>query len=90
MTVDDVRKVAVIGGAGLMGHGIALEFALAGFQVTLSDVDEDALNRGWDRIHESLQLMQQCGLAKPDTADLALGRGGFAKRWYQRASCGGT
>lgn len=74
MTVDDVRKVAVIGGAGLMGHGIALEFALAGFQVKLCDVDEDALNRGWDRIHESLQLMQQCGLAKPDTADSALGR----------------
>ena len=74
MTVDDVRKVAVIGGAGLMGHGIALEFALAGFQVTVCDVDEDALNRGWDRIHESLQLLQQCGLAKPDTADLALGR----------------
>lgn len=73
MTVDDVRKVAVIGGAGLMGHGIALEFALAGFHVSLSDVDEDALNRGWDRIHESLQLLQQCGLAKPDTADAALG-----------------
>ena len=74
MTVDDVRKVAVIGGAGLMGHGIALEFALAGFDVTLCDVDEDALKRGWDRIHESLQLMQQCGLAKPDTADFALCR----------------
>jgi 3-hydroxybutyryl-CoA dehydrogenase len=74
MTLDDVRKVAVIGGAGLMGHGIALEFALAGFHLTVCDVDEDALNRGWDRIHESLQLMQQCGLAKPDTADLALGR----------------
>jgi 3-hydroxybutyryl-CoA dehydrogenase len=74
MTVDDVRKVAVIGGAGLMGHGIALEFALAGFHVSLSDVDEDALNRGWDRIHESLQLLQQCGLAKPDAADAALGQ----------------
>ena len=74
MTVDDVRKVAVIGGAGLMGHGIALEFALAGFDVTVCDVDEDALNRGWDRIHESLQLMQQYGLAKPDSADLALGQ----------------
>jgi len=74
MTVDDVRKVAVIGGAGLMGHGIALEFALAGFHVALSDVDEDALNRGWDRIHESLQLMQQYGLAKPETADSALGQ----------------
>jgi 3-hydroxybutyryl-CoA dehydrogenase len=73
MTVDDVRKVAVIGGAGLMGHGIALEFALAGFHVALNDVDEDALNRGWDRIHESLQLLQQCGLAKPDAADAALG-----------------
>ena len=74
MTVDDIRKVAVIGGAGLMGHGIALEFALAGFRVTVCDVDEDALKRGWDRIHESLQLMQQCGLTKPDTADLAVGR----------------
>jgi 3-hydroxyacyl-CoA dehydrogenase len=34
MVVDDIQRIAVVG-AGLMGHGIAQEFALAGYQVSL-------------------------------------------------------
>ena len=32
MTLDDIQQIGVIG-AGLMGHGIAQEFAFAGYQV---------------------------------------------------------
>jgi 3-hydroxyacyl-CoA dehydrogenase len=38
----DVSRVAVVG-AGLMGHGIALSFALGGRSVALYDVDPDVL-----------------------------------------------
>ena len=33
MKSEDIQNVAVIG-AGLMGHGIAQEFAMAGYKVT--------------------------------------------------------
>ena len=36
MTVDDITRIAVVG-AGLMGHGIAQEFAVAGYEVRLHD-----------------------------------------------------
>ena len=45
MTIHDVSQIAVIG-AGLMGHGIAQEFANAGYSVSLHDVtDETTRNR---------------------------------------------
>ena len=42
MKLDDVHNLSAIG-AGLMGHGIALEYAIAGFIVTINDVDDAAL-----------------------------------------------
>jgi 3-hydroxyacyl-CoA dehydrogenase len=41
----DVNKVAVIG-AGTMGSGISMNFANAGMQVALLEVDDEALARG--------------------------------------------
>ena len=41
----DVREVAVIG-AGTMGSGIAMNFANAGMEVALLEVDDEALARG--------------------------------------------
>ncbi len=49
----DVEKVTVIG-AGTMGSGIAQTCAMAGLQVTLQDVKEDAVERGRERIASSL------------------------------------
>ena len=47
--VRDVRKAAVIG-AGTMGGGIAMSFANAGVPVTLIDMTEDALEKGFSKI----------------------------------------
>ena len=46
-------RVAVIG-AGLMGHGIALRFALAGHEVGLHDIDPDVLGSTPTRIAAAL------------------------------------
>ncbi len=48
-----MTNVAIIG-AGTMGHGIAYVTVIAGYTVTLTDVDEDALERA--RAHIGLAL----------------------------------
>lgn len=73
MNPDEVRNIAVIG-AGLMGHGIALEFAVAGFDVAINDVNDAALDDAWKRIRESAKLMQQFSLINAETAELAMSR----------------
>ncbi|MDA0238976.1 MAG: 3-hydroxyacyl-CoA dehydrogenase NAD-binding domain-containing protein [Proteobacteria bacterium] len=45
----DVKKAAVIG-SGLMGGGIAMNFANAGIPVTILDISEDALAAGLEKI----------------------------------------
>ena len=52
----DVRRVAVIG-AGLMGHGIAQVFAVAGYAVTLTDADPAALANADARIRANLRAL---------------------------------
>ena len=46
-------RLAVLG-SGLMGSGIAQVSAQAGWQVTMRDVDDPALNRGMADIRDSL------------------------------------
>ena len=50
------RDIAVIG-AGLMGHGIALTFARAGYHVHITDPTAEAIASVKDRVAESLRLM---------------------------------
>ena len=50
------RQISVIG-AGLMGHGIALTFARAGYRVNLSDPVEEMRQSAPGRIAESLRLL---------------------------------
>jgi 3-hydroxybutyryl-CoA dehydrogenase len=56
MTVSDIRKVSVIG-AGLMGHGIAQEFALAGYEVGLHDLSEEKLQRAVVSMQTNLEFL---------------------------------
>lgn len=51
--VTAIDTVAVLG-AGSMGHGIAETAAIAGYDVTLQDIDESALDDGYDDIEWSL------------------------------------
>lgn len=54
-----IERVAVIGGGGLMGSGIAQVVAQAGLDVTAVDVNEAALARGLERIERSLERLVQ-------------------------------
>ena len=65
MTLDDIQQIAVIG-AGLMGHGIAQEFAFAGYQVHLHDVSQAQVDAGIERVRDNLQIFVENDLARPD------------------------
>ena len=49
---EAVERIAVIG-AGLMGHGIALTYALSGRTVALHDVDPEVLDEAEERIRSA-------------------------------------
>lgn len=65
------ERVGVIG-AGAMGHGIAQVAGLAGYQVTLFDVNEAALETALERIAANLQKGVELGKVEPDQRDKAL------------------
>ena len=49
----EIKKVAVIGG-GTMGNGIAHVFAMKGFQVFLTEMNDDLFNRAIKTISGNL------------------------------------
>lgn len=73
MNAEDITRISVIG-AGLMGHGIALQFALGGYEVILNDLSEENLQRARDNIASTLQLLQEMGLVDEESAAAAPNR----------------
>lgn len=71
--MSDITTVAVLG-AGTMGHGIAHVCAVAGCEVLLHDVDEDAVQRGLERIRRNLDKGVDLGKVTPEERDAALDR----------------
>jgi len=68
-----MRQAGVVG-AGTMGNGIAHVFALAGFEVTLVDIDRAALDRARATIEKNLdRQVRREAIARPEAA-AALGR----------------
>lgn len=61
MGVDEIRRVAVVG-AGLMGHGIAQEFAVAGYGVSLHDLSAEPLAAALAGMRANLALLADHGL----------------------------
>ncbi|MCA2007865.1 3-hydroxybutyryl-CoA dehydrogenase [Tritonibacter mobilis] len=64
----DVKKVGVIG-AGQMGNGIAHVLALAGFNVVLNDISQQALDSALSLIQKN--LARQASRGKIDDAEVA-------------------
>ena len=73
MNVDDISKIGVIG-AGLMGHGIALNFALGGYDVYLNDTTDESLEKALESVGTSLETMLNVGLADEASAVAVPGR----------------
>lgn len=56
----EIRRIGVAG-SGAMGSGIAQVAAQAGYQVTLWDLNEELVQRGFARIEQNLTLLVQKG-----------------------------
>ena len=61
MTLEEILHIAVIG-AGLMGHGIAQEFATAGYTVHLHDITDEKLATAQAQIEKNLHLLAENGI----------------------------
>jgi 3-hydroxybutyryl-CoA dehydrogenase len=67
----DIKKVLVVG-AGTMGNGIAQTAAVSGFQVTMTDVDPDAIARGQKTIARSVEKLAEKGTITAEQKQAAL------------------
>ena len=73
MTIHDVSQIAVIG-AGLMGHGIAQEFASAGYSVYLHDVTHEQLETALTQIERNLNVLASNAIIQQDSISHTLQR----------------
>ena len=68
-----IAQIAVIG-AGLMGHGIAQEFASAGYRVRLHDVTNEQLESARTQIEQNLNLLASNAIIQEDNISQTLHR----------------
>lgn len=73
MDVTDIRKIGNLG-AGTMGHATALQFAMNGYDVTLVDTAQAALDHGRELIERDLDTFIGAGMVKPGDRAAVLGR----------------
>jgi len=66
--MTEIKQVGVLG-AGTMGNGIAQVFATKGFEVTLVEVNGEALQRGVSNIEKSLKRLHEKGRLAPETVE---------------------
>ncbi len=69
----DIRTVGVIG-AGQMGNGIAHVFALAGYEVRLTDISAEALERAVATVTKNLDRQVSRGKVTQEDRDATLAR----------------
>lgn len=73
MTPEKLTRVAVIGN-GIIGHGVAQVFAMAGTAVTMIGRNSDSLARAMEKIAASLAEFERHGLAESTARASTLGR----------------
>jgi len=56
--VTDIENVAVLG-AGNMGHGITEVVAMAGYEVTMRDIEDEYVENGYENIEWSLNKLDE-------------------------------
>jgi 3-hydroxybutyryl-CoA dehydrogenase len=71
MGSSGIGRIAVVG-AGLMGHGIAQEFAAAGYEVRLHDLSDELVGRAIENIRSNLGRLASLGRVRADEIDPTL------------------
>ena len=71
--MSEIRRVGVVG-AGQMGNGIAHVCALAGYDVHLNDISDEALKKGMETIESNMTRQVSRDLISHDEMSKAIGR----------------
>jgi 3-hydroxybutyryl-CoA dehydrogenase len=69
----DIKKIGVIG-AGQMGNGIAHVCAQAGYDVILSDIEQEQLDKGVETIRKNMSRQVKRGVFSEEEMDASLNR----------------
>jgi 3-hydroxybutyryl-CoA dehydrogenase len=69
----EIKKVGVVG-CGLMGAGIVEVCAKAGYEVVVSEINDEFLQKGMDRLNKSLSRAVSKGKATQEEMDATLAR----------------
>jgi 3-hydroxybutyryl-CoA dehydrogenase len=72
-SLEPLRRIGIIG-AGQMGGGIAHVCALAGIDVVVTDINEEALQRGRQAVERNLSRQVARGTIREEDKDAALAR----------------
>ncbi len=73
MTIDDVKRILVVG-AGQMGAQIAMQSALHGYAITLTDLTMELLQKGMGLNRQQLERRVQKGQMTKDSMEEAIAR----------------
>jgi 3-hydroxybutyryl-CoA dehydrogenase len=87
VSLEPLRRIGIIG-AGQMGGGIAHVCALAGIDVVVTDISEEALQRGQQAIERSLARQVARGTIREEDKDAALARVQMGLDYALFAECG--
>src|SRR5919109_2111910 len=71
--MSSINKITVLG-SGIMGHGIAQVSAMAGYNVTLRDIDQSFLDKAMEKIRWSLNKLAEKQKISANQADAILAR----------------
>ena len=71
MQLEDIKNITVIG-AGTMGKGIGLTFALGGYKVTLQDINDEILRNAIVKVKSDLDTLVEYDVVSQSMADKAL------------------
>lgn len=81
-----IRKVGIIG-AGTMGGGIAMNFLSAGYDVTMVEREQEALDRGVGIIRKNYDATARKGRMTPEQVEAAMGHLTISLDYADFADC---
>ncbi|WP_044093320.1 3-hydroxyacyl-CoA dehydrogenase NAD-binding domain-containing protein [Bifidobacterium bombi] len=73
LQLGDIRRIGNLG-AGTMGHATALQFAMNGYDVTLVNTSQEALERGTKLIERDVDTFISAGSLKTEERSAVLQR----------------
>jgi carnitine 3-dehydrogenase len=79
MEVSEIKRIAVLGGGGIIGSSWSTYFLWKGFPVAVYDINDQALTLSRDRITANLNYLAEKGILTDKAASIALGRALFTK-----------